>query len=209
MPHQNRVIPFGELIATSARGTFMGNRSGVLHNDQRELTDRRWINNRWIICLLEFKGRERRIMKPNHYTELFFLDEATALAAGHRPCGECRREDFNRFKSAWVKGNPQYGFTEKIRIGEIDRILQEERVMRNRNKVTYDDQLGNLPDGTFVTLLGKPEAACLIWKGELKVWSQVGYVDSSQYSSDLMVTVLTPESSVNALRAGYAPHMSS
>ena len=188
MPLQNRVTPFGEIITSDAHGAFMGNRGGVLHNDKQELTDRRWKNNRWIICLLEFKGRERHIMQPGCYTELFFVDEATALAAGHRPCAECRRENFNRFNAAWVEGNPQYGFTEKTRIGEID-------------------QLGNLPDGTFVTLPGQPEDACLIWKGELKPWSQAGYAGGPQCLSDLTVKVLTPVSSVNALCSGYFPQV--
>ncbi len=144
-------------------------------------------------------------MAPGCYTELFFLDEATALAAGHRPCAECRREDFNRFKSAWIKGNAHFGFTTKTRIGEIDSILQKERVRLNRDKVTYKKQLGNLPDGTFVTLPGQPEVASLIWKGELKAWTPAGYKSGPLYSSNLMVTVLTPASSVNALRSGYVP----
>src|SRR5580658_4307221 len=90
MPKQNRVNPFGEIIATPERGTFMGNR-GVLHDDQGRIR-RKWQGKRWIVCVLEFRGRKRKMMTPSRYTELFFLDEATALAAGHRPCAECRRD---------------------------------------------------------------------------------------------------------------------
>src|ERR1700733_13647396 len=100
MPLQNRVDPFGKLIRTPARGAMMGNRGGVLHNSEREIV-RPYKSRRWITCLLEFKGRHRIVMSERRYTELFFLDEATAFAAGHRPCAECRRERFNAFKEAW------------------------------------------------------------------------------------------------------------
>jgi len=95
---QNRVTPFGDIVATPARGAWMGNR-GVLHGSDRTLSRRRWTTRAWITCRLEFKDRHRRVMTPGRYTELFFLDEATALAAGHRPCGECRRHDFDRFRA--------------------------------------------------------------------------------------------------------------
>src|ERR1035438_2779229 len=104
MPLQNRVAPSGEIFA-SARGTFMGNRGGAIHNDGRQIV-RQYASRRWITCLLEFKGRRRTVMSPNRYTELFFLDEAVALAAGHRPCAECRRARFNAFKQAWGGTSP-------------------------------------------------------------------------------------------------------
>jgi hypothetical protein len=111
---QNRVDPFGNLIKTRARGTWMGNR-GVLHDDKQQLL-RPFKLKAWLTCRLEFKGRKRQIMAPHRWTELFFLDEATAFAAGHRPCFECRRSDFNKFKSLWIKGNPEYNFDEKTPI---------------------------------------------------------------------------------------------
>src|ERR1700732_822885 len=104
MARQNRVTPAGDVIATPERGTFLGNR-GVLHDDQGRIK-RAWQLKRWIVCVLEFKGRRRAVMTPGRYTELFFLDEATALAAGHRPCAECRRERFNAFREAWLRGDP-------------------------------------------------------------------------------------------------------
>ncbi len=208
MPRQNRVNPFGELIVTDARGAFMGNRGGALHNDQGELTDRRWTSSRWIICLLEFKERRRPLMAPGCYTELFFLDEATALAAGHRPCAECRREDFKCFKKAWLKGNPEYGFADNVKIGEIDKVLQQERVTRTREKVTFPVELGSLPEGTFVSLPSDPESAYLVWRGELRSWSPGGYGQVVQRPGEFLVDVLTPASTVNAIRAGYVPQVS-
>ena len=101
MPLQNRVTPEGDIIATPARGTMMGNRGGAFHTPEQTLGPRRWRTKAWICCVLEFKGRHRAVMQPNRYTELFFLDEATALAAGHRPCFECRRRDALRFAEAW------------------------------------------------------------------------------------------------------------
>ena len=120
MPRQNRVNPFGELISTSAKGLFMGNR-GVLHDNQRRLTDKRWTHQHWIICLTEFKDRKRPLMSPGCYTELFFIDESTALAAGHRPCAECRRKAYNHFKQAWIKGNSHLGLPDKIGVDLIDK----------------------------------------------------------------------------------------
>src|SRR5919204_6549006 len=104
MPRQNRVTPFGEIVATPERGTLMGNR-GVLHDGEGRIR-RPWQLRRWLVCVLDLKGRKRRVMTPGRYTELFFLDEATALAAGHRPCAECRRARFLAFCSAWGTANP-------------------------------------------------------------------------------------------------------
>ena len=104
MPLQNRVTPEGEIIATPHRGLMMGNRGGCFHLPDRTLGSRRWATRQWIACVLEFKGRHRQaMMQPNRYTELFFLDEATALAAGHRPCFECRRRDAERFAALWAE----------------------------------------------------------------------------------------------------------
>src|SRR5512141_2915473 len=121
MPRQNRVTPFSKLIATPARGTLMGNR-GALHNDQGQIR-RQFQGQRWIICLLEFKGRRRSIMMPGQYTELFFLDEATALAAGHRPCAECQRERFNLFREFWAAANPELAGAARPAATVIDAAL--------------------------------------------------------------------------------------
>src|ERR1700693_4875242 len=111
MPKRNRVTPFGEIIATPERGTFMGNR-GVLHDDKGRL-QRGWQVKRWIVCVLEFRDRRRTVMTPGRYTELFFLDEATALAAGHRPCAECRHERFIAFCKGWKIAYPKAGGTRR------------------------------------------------------------------------------------------------
>ena len=134
-PLQNRVDPFGQLIRTTARGAWMGNR-GLIHNEHQQII-RPFRLKAWITCVLEFKGRHREVMTPNLYTELFFLDEATAFSAGHRPCAECRRADFNLFKAAWVQGNPLYMYNMKTPIGEIDEIMHRERIdMKEANSST-------------------------------------------------------------------------
>ena len=118
---QNRVDPFGNIIKTKARGAWMDNR-GILHNEEQQII-RPFKLKAWITCKLEFKGRKRQVMSPNRYTELFFLDEATSFAAGHRPCFECRRNDYHHFKSLWIKGNPEYHFNEKTSVKAMDDIL--------------------------------------------------------------------------------------
>ena len=130
MPLQNRVDPFGNLFRTDARGTMMGNRGGVMHRDREIL--RTFKSRRWITCLLEFKGRRRVVMTEKRYTELFFLDEAVAFAAGHRPCAECRRERFNAFKQAWgrLKGLDKLPFAD-----EMDLVLHAARIDSGRNKI--------------------------------------------------------------------------
>src|SRR5689334_22550225 len=143
MSLQNRVTPTGEIIATPHRGLLMGNRGGAFHLANRKLGRRRWATRQWIACLLEFKGRHRpAMMQPNRYTELFFLDEATALAAGHRPCFECRRSDAERFAMLW--GQTQ-SWPAPARAPEMDRVLHSERVGRQGQKLTFTAQLGSLP----------------------------------------------------------------
>jgi hypothetical protein len=204
MPRQNRVNPFGELISTSSHGLFMGNR-GVLHDDQGNLTEKRWTNPHWIICLTEFKGRKQPLMSPGCYTELFFFDEALALAAGHRPCAECRRKAFNHFKQAWVKGNSHLDLPERVGVDTIDKVLHEERVTSDRKKVTYLEELSDLPQGTFVSLTKTPDKAFLIWYGVLWQWTPEGYIEGPKVSPMTKVNVLTPASLVNAMKAGYLP----
>ena len=158
-PLQNRVTPFGDLIATPARGTLMGNR-GRLHDPGRRIVRRIAGGYRaWVTCLLAFRGRRRAVMAPNRYTELFFLDEATALAAGHRPCGECRRADFRRFKAAWLAGNRDRGLGPDALIGAIDRELHRDRLDPDGRPRTYQAELGSLPDGVFVVGAGPRRGA--------------------------------------------------
>jgi len=198
---RNRITPFGSIIETKARGAWLGNR-GVIHNERQEIV-RPFKLKAWITCVLQFKGRHREIMQPNRWTELFFLDEATALAAGHRPCGECRREDFKRFKTYWLKGNPEYGFHEKTSIKEIDNILHAERI-RAGIKVTHEEKLSSLPDGTFIELEDEPY---LLRNKVIFKWTPCGYEEGRKLPASKTANVLTPLSIVNMLRAGYNVQM--
>jgi hypothetical protein len=199
---QNRVDPFGNIIMTKARGAWMGNR-GILHNDEQEVL-RPYKLNAWITCKLEFKGRRREVMAPKRYTELFFLDEATSFAAGHRPCFECRRNDYNRFKTLWLKGNPQYNFDEKTTIKEIDDILHQERMDDNNTKVTYEENIDAIPNGTFVLIDNKPY---LVFGKNIYLWTPFGYEKGMALPNAEKLTVLTPRSVVNTFRAGYLPQI--
>jgi len=199
---QNRVDPFGHIIKTDARGTLMGNR-GILHNDKQEIL-RPFKLKAWLACRLDFNGRKRQVMAPNRYTELFFLDEATSFAAGHRPCFECRRADYIKFKSFWIKGNPKYHYTEKVAIQKIDNIIHKERLSHNGSKITYEENLDNLPDGTFVLFKNDP---FLINGSLMYSWSPSGYGNGVNLPDIAKLPVLTPRSIVNAFAAGYVPLM--
>jgi hypothetical protein len=198
---QNRVDPKGNIIVTSARGAWLGNR-GQLHGRGKTIL-RPFKHQAWIICLLQFKGRRREVMSPNMWTELFFLDEATAFAAGHRPCFECRRNDANRFKAAWLKGNPQYGFDYKTAIAKIDAVIHAERITKDGGKVTYEAIGSDLPDGVFIEIGGE---SYLIADSKIFRWTPFGYEESLPLPIHV-VTVLTPRSVVNAFRAGYKVQM--
>ncbi|WP_184543172.1 hypothetical protein [Mucilaginibacter sp. FT3.2] len=200
---QNRVDPCGNIIKTPARGAWLGNR-GQLHNNGKTIL-RPFKHQAWIICLLQFKGRQRAIMSPGLWTELFFLDEATAFSAGHRPCFECRREDATRFKQAWLAGNPQYSFNIKTSIGEIDKILQQERIDAQGQKVTFEATVNDLPNGVFIQLNDKPY---LLNHHRLYQWSPSGYSAGELLPDGDILTVLTPRSIVNAFGAGYQPQIS-
>jgi len=199
---QNRVDPQGNIIKTSARGAWLGNR-GQLHGSGKTIL-RPFKHQAWIICLLEFKGRHREVMSPNLWTELFFLDEATAFAAGHRPCFECRRDDANRFKAAWLNGNPRFGFDSKTPIAKIDQVMHEERIAKNGNKVTFKATMEDLPNGTFIELDGRPY---ILADNHVHLWTPAGYDKKQQLPKAAQVTVLTPQSTVNAFRAGYKPQI--
>jgi len=199
---QNRVDPQGNIIKTSARGSWLGNR-GQLHGDTKTIL-RPFKLKAWLICVLEFKGRHRKVMAPNLYTELFFFDEATAFAAGHRPCFECRRDDANRFKAAWLKGNPEYGFDHKVLIGKIDEIIHQERIDKKGSKVTFEAAIEDLPDGVFIQINAEPY---LFADRIIRHWTPFGYEQGAPLQVSAKVTVLTPKSVVNAFCSGYRPQM--
>jgi len=193
---QNRVTPFGHLIQTPARGSWTGTR-GLIHNDKQVIVSD-FKHKAWITCKLEFKGRKRAVMSPGLCTELFSLDEATAFAAGHRPCCECRREDFNRFKSAWLVGNHQYGFNQKTSIREIDNIIHQERINNGGSKVTFEENADLIPDGAFISHNNEP----YLFSGkQMFLWSPSGYGEGTTLPTSGQLTVLTPRSILNALRA--------
>jgi len=199
---QNRVDPFGQIIDTKARGKWIGNR-GRIHNEKKEIICPYKLQA-WLTCQLSFKGRKRQIMAANSYTELFFLDEATAFAAGHRPCFECRRGDFHLFKKLWIEANPQYKFSEKTSIREIDKILHGERINADGTKKIYREHLNNLPDGTFISLEERPY---LLFKKHLYGWTPYGYEKQNEITINGKVNVLTPLSIVNTFHAGYVPEL--
>lgn len=194
MPLQNRVTPYGEIVALHGRGLMMGNR-GILHDERRRIV-RLWQVRRWIACVLEFRGRHRDVMQPHRYTELFFLDEAAAFAAGHRPCAECRRADYDRFRTIW---NALHGGNDGA--DAIDSRLHVAR-LDGRRKRTYRADIADLPDGSYVALDG---SAWLLWCGVLHRWSDTGYVEHRPRPRKLDVDVLTPQPAVAVLAAGYRP----
>jgi len=199
MPRQNRVTPFSEIVSTEARGTLMGNR-GCLHNDRGEIRRSHQLK-RWIICVLSFKGRQRAVMTPGHYTELFFLDEATALAAGHRPCAECQRERFNLFRTTMARAIQKFKGIERPLATMIDDVLHEERRTAEGKKRIFPAPLDDLPDGTFITQDG--DNAYLVGQDKLLRWTPFGYEDIVQRPNGVRVRVLTPPSVVRILSAGY------
>jgi hypothetical protein len=205
MPKQNRVTPFGDLIAVPERGTFMGNR-GILH-DERGRIRRAWQVKRWLVCVLQFRGRKRTVMTPNRYTELFFLDEATALAAGHRPCAECRHARYIAFRDAWVKGRGDGHHVPKPSADEMDNLLHAERIGPNRSKAFFMTALDRLPDGVLVTRPDTPDQVWLVLGDHLWQWSWAGYCERTTRPKIIEVKVLTPRSTVAAIKTGYTPEI--
>lgn len=194
MPLQNRVDPFGELTAVRARGKLMGNRGGRLHNPGRKLTGRRWITRAWICCKLEFNNRHRSVWGDG-YTELFFLDEVTAFAAGHRPCFECRRKDAERF-AALFSGEKRRALT-----AAMDLALHAER-LSGKTKRTHRRKLDTLPDGAMVAFSG--EAFAVLGKRLLR-WTPMGYMEAIPRPRGIEADVLTPPSILAVLKRGYVP----
>jgi hypothetical protein len=197
MPLQNRVTPSGEIVADPNRGMFTGNR-GIIHDPAtKTLLKKRWATPAWIICVCEFRGWRRKVMGSRSWTELFFLDEATAFAAGHRPCFFCRRDDANRFRAAWEEGN---GVAD-VRAREMDAVLHRERLDRGRKRLhVLPMPLTKLPDGAMVQAAAE---SYLIVRGEPLQWSMAGYRKTECAIVDAML--LTPPSTLSAIRAGYRP----
>lgn len=196
MPLQNRADPFGHLHAVPERGLFMGNRGGCFHRDDRSLKSRQWASQRWIICQLSFKGRRRPLMRPGHYTELFFLDEATALAGGHRPCFECRRTEAEAFRQALIragrlKPGASISQADARAAGDIQRVLAGHRA---REHIVP----AHLPDGAMYAVEGK---AFLVHAGRARAWSFNGYGPALPLHE--AGTRLTPEISCAAINSGY------
>lgn len=190
MPLRNRVDPFGALHAVSDRGLLMGNRGGRFHDDAREIGARRYVSRRWIACACKFRGR-RRAVWGDSYTELFFLDEVTALAAGHRPCFECRRPDALRFAQAFGAGDAE----------TMDRALDAER-REGRAKRMRKQSINALPDGAVIA---RADAAFAVRGARLLKWSFAGYAQALPRPRGVEVDLLTPPSTCGALARGYAP----
>jgi hypothetical protein len=177
----------------------MGNR-GCLHDDQGQLTSKRWAHQSWVACKLEFNGWKRELMTPTYYTELFFTDEAVALSAGHRPCGTCRHSDYRRFQDAVGVAFPELG--KRPAPSAMDKLLHRNRVDgRSKKQITFEAPLSDLPSGVFFTLSvgGRP---ILRRDNGYSAWSFEGYEDVDCNSSQT-VTVLTPKPIVEAIKSGY------
>ncbi len=197
MPRQNRVTPFGDIVAIPQRGIFTGNR-GIIHDPAtRTLLSRRWASKAWLICRCDYKGRRRDVMAGRSWTELYFLDEAVALSAGHRPCFLCRREAAESFRAAWAAAKEM----EKPLAAAMDTALHRERMMAGRKRVhTGPESISGLPDGAVVAISG---AAYTIAAGQAFRWTENGYDPARRiHHAD---GLLTPPSTVLALRAGYRP----
>ena len=197
MPLQNRVTPTGDIVATPHRGLFTGNR-GIIHDPAtKTLLKKRWSSPAWITCVCEFRGWRRKVMGGRSWTELFFLDEATAFAAGHRPCFFCRRDDANRFRAAWEEGNGVSG----VRAREIDAVLHGERLERGKKRLyPLPVPVAQLPDGAMVQ---RGEESFLIVRGSVLRWSMAGYSETETAIDNALL--LTPPSTLRALSVGYRP----
>ena len=198
MPLQNRVLPTGEILAISARGTLTGNR-GIIHRDDKTLGTSRWSHHAWICCTLDWQGRKRPVMTGRNWTELFFLDEAAAFAAGHRPCGYCRRAAYRDFVAAWTTATG-----ERPSAKDMDKALHPARVRRDRKQVRYEAQLQSLPDGAMILVKGAP---ALYWDGALYPYTADRYAAPIAANRKTTVTVLTPKPTIKVLQAGYKPQI--
>ncbi len=219
MPLQNRVTPFGELIAVPARGTLLGNRGGRFHADDRTLGTRRWASKQWICCELHFKNRQRKVWGEG-YTELFFLDEVTGFAAGHRPCFECRRAEAELFARLFrgndpgsarprasenpeldsrLRGNERIG--DRATAKTMDDILHAER-LDGRKKRTHRRALDDLPDAAMIVLDGQAYA---LRGRNLLPWTPAGYGRAVPRPRGVEAEMLTPPAILTVLARGYTP----
>jgi hypothetical protein len=205
MPQRNRVDPWGQLIETPARGAWFGNR-GCLHDDRGRITDRKPPTDAWIICRLEFKGRRRPLLQPGHYTELFFLDEATALAAGHRPCGECRHDDLRLFGALWPHKRRR---AEHALAPEIDAVLARERAdTSDPARIVEIDSERLPPDGVMLSFTDDAEDdALLCARGALWRWSPAGYEGPLRWRGRREALMLTPAATTRTIANGYRPQI--
>lgn len=196
MPLQNRVTPTGDIVASEHRGIFTGNR-GIIHDPAtRTLLNKRWSSPAWLTCVCEFRGRRREVMSQQSWTELFFLDEATAFAAGHRPCFYCRRDDAKRFRAAWEEGNG----TSDLSAKEMDAVLHAERLDRGKKRLhPLPMPLAALPHGAMVRANGE---SYLVAGSRTLRWSFAGYERVDVVAPAML---LTPPSTVRAFQAGYRP----
>lgn len=196
-PLQNRVDPFGELVATPARGMLLGNRGGRFHRDDKSVARRRWASKQWIACVCAFKGRRREVWGRG-YTQLFFLDEVTALSAGHRPCFECRRAEAEEFRRLFGGGR-------RVSAAQMDAILHEERLEAGRKRL-WEYPFALLPDGAVIALAG---GAYAVDGDALRPWRFDGYGSPSERPRRGDAQLLTPPSIVRVLSAGYRPRAGS
>ena len=199
MPLQNRVSPNGEIKSIKSRGTFLGNR-GIIHNERKEIVSLFKIKG-WVTCQLKFKGRKRELMAKGKYTELFFLDEATAFSAGHRPCAECRKARYNEFKTKWLEANQKLLIGDSTSIANIDKIIHQDRINK-KQKVTYQNKMNLLPKGTMIQI---DSIDYIIWNDEVFKWTFEGYEPTHINITDKDVIVLTPKSYVEMFRKGFIP----
>ena len=196
MPLQNRVLPTGDIVADPARGLFTGNRGILGFDTDGRLGPRRWTHPHWISCTLTHpRGRYHGPQPARGWTPLFFLDEAVALAAGHRPCAYCRPAAYAAWKSAWAAAHGRAGHA------EMDRTLQAARVTRTRQQVRHEPEVSDLPDGAFVLWRSQPH---LVTASGLHPFTPTSYA-SPEARPAKALTVLTPAPTVAVLRAGYAP----
>lgn len=197
MPLQNRVLPTGEIVATTARGGMTGNR-GIIHLADQTLGVSRWSHHAWICCSLDWQGRKRKVMTGRKWTELFFLDEAVAFAAGHRPCGYCRREAYQAFVSAWTDANGR-----RPKASQMDRTLHAARIIRgSRTQHRHQSDIATLPSGAMIVHHDGPH---LVSETGLHLFAPSGYAPVLTRPKSGFVTVLTPPPTIAILNAGYVP----
>lgn len=202
MALQNRVTPFGAIVAHPARGLLMGNR-GILHDADQRLGRARWRHPHWISCVLVYKDWHREVMQPRNYTELFFLDEATALAAGHRPCALCRRTAYQAFQTALAGA---FHRSDVLSADALDRMLHQARLTNGpRRQHHFEAVLDDLPCGAMVRFQSEPDTAWLVCRRRLLRWRPAGYDTIIKKPMGKLVDVLTPRPTVLALQNGYEP----